>query len=304
MSSLLVVGSIAIDTIVTPIRGSFTGLGGSATYFSAAASLLAETEIIAVLGEDFILSELDFLRARGVDLSNVRVLPGKTFQWHGEYGEELGDATTLRTDLNVFEGFKPELNERQRHCDFLFLANILPQLQLSVLEQSEDVKFVAADTMNLWINTENSALLEVLKRIDMLVVNESEARLLSGSNNIYDACRRIQDIGPGIVVVKRGAYGAYMLYEDSVFSTGAYTLGKITDPTGAGDTFAGGLMGTLTRFGRVDESVLRRGIVMGTALASFTIEDYSLDGLKKADMASLSARYRRLYDAGQIPSWD
>ena len=288
--SLVVVGSIALDTVTTPTAKDRKGLGGSATYFSAAAGLLCRPEVIAVLGEDFDRSQLDFLVERGVDLSNVYTRKGKTFQWQGTYGDELAEATTLRTDLNVFADFEPNLSESQRNCDFLFLANILPQLQYKVVAQAQ-AKFVVADTMNLWINTENAALRQVLAKINMLILNEAEAQLLSEERNILAAARAIQAMGPQTVVIKRGAYGAFMLHGESVFMCPAYPTLNVVDPTGCGDTFAGGLMGTLARHGVVNDETLREGVVVGTALASFTIEGHSLDGLKQATVDKLRERY-------------
>lgn len=289
-SSLIVVGSIALDTVTTPNGGEREGLGGSATYFSASSGILCRPQVIAVLGEDFDRSRLDFLEQRGVDLSQVYVRKGKTFHWQGTYGEELGEATTLCTDLNVFADFAPRLSESQKNCDFLFLGNILPQLQLEVVEQAH-AHFVAADTMNLWINTENETLRKVLAKINLLVLNETEARLLSGENSIVASAREIQKMGPQTVVIKRGAYGAFMLHDDKIFMCPAYPTQNVVDPTGCGDTFAGGLLGTLARHGAVNDETLREGIVVGTALASFTIEGYSLDGLKQATPEKLRERY-------------
>ena len=303
ISSLVVVGSIALDTVSTPDAFERKGLGGSATYFSAASGLLCCPQVIAVLGEDFDRSQLNFLVERGVDLSTVTTHPGKTFQWQGSYGNDLGEATTLRTDLNVFADFKPSLNEAQKDCDFLFLANIIPSLQLEVVEQSR-AKFVAADTMNLWINTEREMLLKVLSKINLLVLNEAEASLLSGKKNIIDSARTIQKMGPATIVIKRGVYGAFMLHENNMFSCPAYPTTDVIDPTGCGDTFAGGLMGTLARHGCVNDEILREGIFVGTALASHTIEGYSLDGLKKATAQSLKARYDALVAMTRVRAFD
>lgn len=302
-SSLVVVGSIALDTVSTPDAQDHKGLGGSATYFSAAAGLLCNPQVIAVLGEDFDRSQLEFLTARGVDLSNVYTRSGKTFQWQGTYGKELGEATTLRTDLNVFADFKPELTEAQKDCDFLFLANIIPSLQYEVVTQSR-AKFVAADTMNLWINTENAMLRKVLSKINLLVLNEAEANLLSGKRDIISAAKEIQSMGPQTVVIKRGVFGAFMLHKDSVFSCPAFPTTCVIDPTGCGDTFAGGLMGTLARHGHVDDAVLREGIVVGTALASHTIEGYSLDGLKRATIDSIRERFATVEAMTRFNSFD
>lgn len=292
-ASLIVVGSIALDTVSTPGAENRKGLGGSATYFSASSGLLCCPQVIAVLGEDFDRSQLKFLEERGVDLSSVYTRKGKTFQWEGTYGEELGEATTLRTDLNVFADFEPQLSESQKDCDFLFLANIIPQLQLKVVEQSR-AKFVAADTMNLWINTENADLRKVLSKIDLLILNEAEAQLLSGERSIVASAKAIQAMGPGTVVIKRGVYGAFMMHEDRIFLCPAYPTQKVIDPTGCGDTFAGGLMGTLARHGVVNDDVLREGMIVGTALASFTIEGYSLEGLKQATIEKLHERYEQI----------
>ncbi|MCL2325667.1 MAG: PfkB family carbohydrate kinase, partial [Proteobacteria bacterium] len=270
-SSLVVVGSIALDTISTPQASDRVGLGGSATYFSASAGLFSQPQVIAVLGEDFDRTQLDFLVERGVDLSTVTTQAGKTFHWQGSYDDDLAEATTLKTDLNVFANFEPELCDSQKDCDFLFLANILPQLQLKVVEQSR-AKFVAADTMNLWINHERAALMKVLERIDMLIVNETEARLLSGQKCLTQAAHMIRSYGPKIVVIKCGRYGAAMLHDTSFFSCPAYLTANIVDPTGCGDTFAGGLLGTLAKHKTVTDDTLREGIIVGTALASHTIE--------------------------------
>ena len=301
-SSLIVVGSIALDTVSTPSAADRKGLGGSATYFSASSGLLCRPQVIAVLGEDFDRSQLDFLVER-VDLSTVYTRKGKTFQWQGTYGEELGEATTLRTDLNVFADFEPQLNESQKNCDFLFLANIIPQLQYKVVEQA-NARFVAADTMNLWINTENETLRKVLAKINLLVLNEAEAQLLSKEKSIVQAARTIQKMGPSTVVIKRGAFGAFMMHEDNVFCCPAYPTQSIIDPTGCGDTFAGGLMGTLARHGKVNDDTLREGIVVGTALASFTIEGYSLDGLKRATVESLRERYAKIVEITRFGALD
>lgn len=305
MSSLLVVGSIALDTVTTCHHEPKKGLGGSATYFSAAAGLLCESpQVLAVLGEDFRMEELAFLRERGVDLSQVHVKKGKTFHWEGTYGDDLADATTLKTDLNVFQDFNPILNDAQKKTDFLFLGNIIPSLQLEVLEQASHAKFIAADTMNLWIETQNNDLKKVLERIDMIVINESEAKLLSNCKDVISSAHKIQTFGPKTVVIKRGCFGSIMFHEDIIFALPAYPTHNIVDPTGCGDTFAGGLMGTLARYGEVNEMTLRRGMVNGTALASFTIEHYSVDGLKYATLETLKERYARLQAMTCFPDFE
>jgi sugar/nucleoside kinase (ribokinase family) len=292
--SVLVVGSMAIDSVETPFGKREDALGGSATYFSTAASLLTDVRLVAVIGGDFPEKHVDSLKTRAIDLSGLERIPnGKTFFWAGKYGANLNEAQTLDTQLNVFADFHPKLPEHYRDTDFVFLANIHPRLQLEVLEQVKKPKLVALDTMNLWINIERPALLDVLKRVDLLMINEGEARLLSGEHNIVKAARAIRAMGPKILVIKRGEYGALYFDAESVFFAPAYPLESVFDPTGAGDTFAGGVMGYLSRTGKTDRGTFQQAIVMGCVLGSFTVEEFSNDRLLRATKSEVQERFAR-----------
>lgn len=292
--SVLVVGSVAYDSVKTPFGEVDKALGGSATFFSAAASFLTNTQLVAVVGEDFDITDLNFLSERGVDLAGLQVVPGETFRWKGHYGYDLNEAKTLSTELNVFENFEPKLSPEQRQAEFVFLANILPELQLQVLDQVEAPKFTVVDTMNLWIETKSAELARVLERVDMVVINESEARQLAGEANTIRAIERIRGMGPKYVVVKRGEYGALLSANDSYFFAPAFPLESVFDPTGAGDTFGGGLVGTIARNGQIDEATLRQGVVVGTVLASFAVEQFSLDRMRTLKWSEVVARYQKM----------
>jgi sugar/nucleoside kinase (ribokinase family) len=291
--SVLVVGSVALDSLETPFGKRDDALGGAATYFSTAASLLTPVRLVGVIGEDFPEEHVEMLRTRRIDLGGlVRVPGGKTFRWKGRYGENLNEAQTLDTQLNVFADFSPNLPEHFRDTPFVFLANIHPSLQLRVLEQVRAPKLVAMDTMNFWITGERPRLLEILPRIDVLTVNDGEARLLAGEANVVKAAKAIQKMGVKNVVVKRGEYGALFFAADGhVFWAPAYPLESVFDPTGAGDTFAGGFMGTLAHAGEVTPVTLRQAMVMGCVMASFTVEEFSVDRLKRVTREELRARF-------------
>lgn len=297
---LVVVGSVAYDTITTANQKERPGLGGSATYFSAAASLLCKLDLIAVVGSDFELSEIDFMVNRGLDITSLERREGLTFQWEGVYGPDYGDVKTLRTELNVFEDFKPVLTAQQRQADLLFLGNILPRIQLDVLKQAPKA-FTAVDTMDLWINTAREDLIEVLKRLQMVILNETEAYLLSHKNEIRSAAIEIQKIGPQVVVIKRGSKGSYLRYGTQEFVCPATLAARVVDPTGCGDTFAGGLMGNLARRGRVDFDTLREGMVLGNLLAAKTLSDFSVEGLIDVNLEGLLEEYRAFYQLCKMP---
>ncbi len=292
--SLVVVGSVALDTVTTPAGKVEDALGGSALYFSAAASLLGPVSVVAVVGEDFPEDEIEFLKARGVDFRGLEKRPGKTFRWGGVYSEDLNQRETLFTHLNVFEDFSPSLPDAYRGAPFLFLANIHPRLQSQVLDQMRQLKFVAMDTMNFWIEGTPDELAAVLKRVQMLVINDSEARQLSGESQLLKAVRVIREKGPQTVVVKKGEHGALLAHGDSLFWAPAYPVENVVDPTGAGDTFAGGMMGYLARAGEVNETTLRRALMYGTALASFCVEDFSMRRLKTLTLEEVVQRLRTL----------
>ena len=289
--ALLAVGSVALDSLQTPFGVREDVLGGSATYFSTAASFFAPVRIVAVVGEDFPQVHVDFLRRRGVDVSGLERRPGRTFRWSGRYEFDLNQAHTLDTQLNVFADFRPELPESFRDSSHVFLGNIDPELQLRVLDQVRAPRIVAADTMNFWINGSRPALLKTLKRVHLLFVNDSEARQLTGEHNIVRAARAILGMGPQRVVVKRGEYGALLFDQEHIFACPAMPLADVFDPTGAGDTFAGGFMGTLAISSHLNTETLRRAMVMGSVMASFTVEKFSLERLREVSRSDIRARF-------------
>ena len=292
MGRLLVVGSVALDTVKTPFGDATEALGGSATYFATAASYFTGVNVIAVVGEDFPPDHLDFLRSRQVDLTGLERRKGQTFRWKGEYTYQLNEARTLDTQLNVFETFRPTIPFFYREPDFLFLGNIDPELQAEVLEQVKRPRLVACDTMNFWIDRKREALWRVLKRVDVLIINDGEARALGESPNLVQVAKRVLVAGPKQLIVKRGEYGVLLFSQTQTFSAPAYPLEQVMDPTGAGDTFAGGFMGYLSTCSDLDEAALRRAIVFGSVMASFTVEAFSLDRLRHLHYKEIDSRFR------------
>ncbi|MDF1579725.1 MAG: PfkB family carbohydrate kinase [Desulfuromonadales bacterium] len=290
--SILVIGSVAFDSVETPFGKVEDILGGSATYFSTSASFFTDVNLVAVVGEDFPDDHLDFLRSRNIDLSGLQTMPGETFRWKGRYGYDLNEAQTLETHLNVFESFRPELPENYRDAEYVFLANIDPELQLEVLKQVKNPQLVACDTMNFWIEGKRDALLKTLPHVDILIINDAEARQLADEPNVIKAARKILTFGPKTLVVKRGEYGALMVSEHAVFSAPAYPLESVFDPTGAGDTFAGGFIGYLASTRNQSEACLRQAIVFGSVMASFTVEDFSLNRLRLLNSSEIEERFR------------
>lgn len=290
--SLLVVGSVALDTIETPFGIAEDALGGSGTFFSAAASLFCPVHLVGVVGSDYPVSELDFLARRGVDLSGLEQVEGESFRWSGVYSYDLNSRETRETRLGVFADFKPKIPESCRGIDWVFLGNIDPVLQLDVLRQMHAPKLVACDTMNYWINGHRENLLKLLEHVDLLLVNDSEARELSGDHHLLRAARWIQQRGPRMVVVKKGEHGAILFAEDMVFFVPGFPLEDIFDPTGAGDAFAGGFMGYLASAGSLDPDDLRRSMVYGSALGSFAVERFGLDRLRHLTPAEIHDRVR------------
>lgn len=296
--SVVVVGSLALDSIKTPFGEKTEILGGSATFFSYAASFFTDVKLVGVVGKDFPQAHLDLLRKRGIDLAGLQTADGDTFRWSGAYEYDMNAAKTLDTRLNVFGAFKPVLPESYRDADCVFLANIDPALQLDVLTQVRRPKFVAADTMNLWINIKKDKVLEVLKRVDLMVLNDGEARQLTGEAGLVKAGRRIQSWGPEHVVIKKGEHGALLFSKKSVYAAPAFPLENVFDPTGAGDTFAGGFIGYVNKMkNRLSEDVLHRAVFHGTVMASFTVEDFSLDRLKRVRPSDIKTRLRQLVKA-------
>ncbi|MDE0881883.1 MAG: PfkB family carbohydrate kinase [Myxococcota bacterium] len=302
--SLLVVGSVAFDTVETHAGRREDVLGGSATFFSTAASFFVPVRLVAVVGDDFPESHITELQSRGVDTAGLQTQPGKTFRWEGRY-DDLNEATTLDTQLNVFEHFKPQLPPGFEDSDYVFLANIDPVLQGQVLDQIRNPRLVALDTMNFWIQDVIPGKLEALKaviaRVDLLFVNDKEAQLLSGEDNVVLAAEKIREMGPKTVVIKRGEFGALIFGENGIFAVPAMPLERVVDPTGAGDSFAGGFLGFLAASGRNDADTLRRAAVAGSVTASFVVEDFSLDRLKTLDKGQISERYSAFRDLVRIP---
>lgn len=295
--SVVVVGSIAFDSIRTPFGQVEAALGGAANYFSLCASFLTDVRLVGVVGEDFPEDHLQFLASRGVDTAGVQRKSGRTFHWKGQYGYDLNEAQTLQTDLNVFADFAPELPAHYRDSETVFLANIDPTLQLQVLDQIRNPKLVALDTMNYWITGKNEELKKAIKRIHILFINESELRQLTQEHNVVKAARVVQNWGPDTVVVKRGEYGAILFQGMSTFFIPAYPLEDLFDPTGAGDTFAGGFLGWLDRQGKADFETLKEAMTLGSVMASFVIEQFSfnrLRDLQKKEIAERCASLQRL----------
>ncbi|RJQ48261.1 MAG: sugar kinase [Nitrospiraceae bacterium] len=290
--SLLVVGSVAFDSVKTPFGEVDEVLGGSATYFSTAASYFTEVSLVAVVGTDFPEKHLTFLKSRKIDIDGIERMEGKTFRWKGEYGYELNEARTLDTQLNVFQTFKPKLPENYKNRKVVFLANIDPDLQRDVLSQVNKPALVACDTMNFWISGKKEALLHTLKLVDILLINDGEARELSGEPSLVKAANRILSFGPKTLIIKRGEYGALMFSDRKIFAAPAYPLESVFDPTGAGDCFAGGFMGYLANTMNFDESNIRKAIIFGSVMASFNVEAFSLDRIKSLDYAEIENRYR------------
>ena len=287
----LVVGSVAFDSVETPFGKADEVLGGSGTYFSTAASYFADINLVAVVGEDFPDSHLDFMKDRGINIDGLQKVEGKTFRWKGRYEYDLNQAHTLETHLNVFESFDPVIPDSYRDAEYVFLANIDPELQLKVVEQVRNPKLVACDTMNFWIEGKPDALKRLLKKTDIFVINEGEAREFTGESNLIKASRKILDYGPTTLIVKRGEYGALMFSGQTIFSAPAYPLEDIFDPTGAGDSFAGGFMGYLANTENLNEDGIRQAIILGSVMASFNVEDFSLNRLKNLTNEEIKERY-------------
>jgi sugar/nucleoside kinase (ribokinase family) len=288
--SVLVVGSVALDTVETPFGRAERVLGGSANYFSAAASLFSGVQVVGVIGDDYPVDRLGFLRDRGVDLSGVVTAPGKSFFWEGKYSYDLNNRDTLATELGVFADFKPEIPETFRNARMVFLGNIDPVLQMEVLDQVQDPALVAVDTMNFWIEGKRDELVALLRRVDMVFLNDAEARELSGEHNLLKAARWIQEVGPRYVVVKKGEHGAILFAPDWMFFAPGYPLEDVFDPTGAGDAFAGGFIGSLAGASNLDHRSLRRAIMYGSAAGSYAVERFSVDRFRELTPLELAQR--------------
>ncbi len=290
--SLLVVGSVAFDSVKTPFGEAESVLGGSAAYFSTAASYFTDVRLVAVIGEDFPEEHLDFLKSRGINIEGIERRPGRTFRWKGEYSYQLNEAKTLETELNVFESFHPDLPQSYRDSPVVFLANIDPALQLEVLKQVENPKLVACDTMNFWIEGKLDALIQTLASVDILIINDGEARELAREVNLVKAAKKIMSYGPRILVIKQGEYGALMFKNQTIFSAPAFPLEQVFDPTGAGDSFAGGFMGYLATCDKTNDATIRQAVVYGSTMASFNVEAFSLDRMRALKQEEIKSRFQ------------
>ncbi len=290
--SILVVGSVAYDTVETPFGRAERVLGGSASFFAVAASFFTPVNLVGVVGRDFGAQQLAAFDGRPIDLAGLERRDGETFHWQGRYAWDLNSRETLRTDLNVFETFDPRLPEAYRGSSHVFLGNIDPLLQRRVLDQVERPRLVACDTMNFWISGKPAELRETLRHVDVLLVNDAEARELSGEWNVVKAARAIRAMGPSTLVIKKGEHGVLMFSNEGSFAAPAYPLEDVFDPTGAGDTFGGGFLGYLASRERFDDETLRRAVIMGSTLASFCVEAFSLDRLLRLTRPEIDERFR------------
>ena len=296
MSSVLVVGTVAFDDIETPFGRVERAIGGSATHFSSAASIYAPVNLVSIVGTDFALSELDYLRARAVDLRGLEVVEGDTFHWSGRYDYDLNVTETRFTKLNVYAAFAPKLPEGYAESEYVFLANMDPVLQREVLGQTKRPKLAVMDTMNFWIDAMRDELIETMRDVDMVTMNESEARMLAGTNALHVAARYVLSLGPRALLLKKGEHGAVMFMQDEYFVAPAYPLEEVYDPTGAGDSFAGGFMGYLASKDSLATDDLRRAVIHGSAVASFQVEDFSVNRMRTLTRPEIDARYAEFHE--------
>lgn len=288
--SVLVIGSIALDTVETPYGNAKDSPGGSTLYFSAAASFFTPVDIVGVVGKDFDFSKIAFLNERQVDTEGLVVEEGKTFRWGGRYRANMNRRDTLFTHLNVFQNFKPVIPQRYRKDELIFLANIAPELQLEVLAQIDQPKLSVLDTMNFWISGAREPLMQLIRKVDVLILNDEELRELTNLTNMFESAHALLDMGPQAVVIKKGEHGAVLVSRDDYFLAPAYPVSKVVDPTGAGDSFAGGFLGYLATCRTIDHQNFRRAVVYGTVTASFTVEDFSFNRLKSITREDIEAR--------------
>ncbi|MBU1187023.1 MAG: sugar kinase [Acidobacteria bacterium] len=289
--SLIIVGSMAFDTIETPFERRERIVGGSGTYASIAASFFTAPKVVSVVGEDFPVAVIQWMKKRGIDLSGLEIREGKTFFWEGRYGDDPNQRTTLKTEVNVFLDFRPRLNEDYREAEIVLLGNIDPDLQEEILDQVRQPKLVAMDTIALWIESKRDAMLRTLKRVDVFFANDEEIRLITRENNLVRAVRMLQELGPGIVVAKKGEHGALVFNGDRIFGVLAHPCESVVDPTGAGDSFAGGFLGYIDGLKTMEDADIRRASVYGSVMASFVIEDFGIERLKNIEEADIERRY-------------
>jgi len=294
--SVLVVGSVALDTIKTPKGYKKEILGGSAVFSSVSASLFSPVKLVAVVGEDFPKKHINFLKNKKVDIKGLEICEGKTFRWEGEYSSDFNDPKTLATHLNVFADFNPKIPKSYKNSKHVFLANIDPDIQWKVLTQLPKREVVVCDTMNYWIESKTKQLLKVLKEVDIFLLNELEARLLTGENNLLTAAKKILKFGPKVVVIKKGSNGSLLVSDKFRICLPAFLLDSIIDPTGAGDTFAGGFIGYLSKSGKINKENLKKAICYGSIMATFAVEGFSLDKLGALDKAQMNKRFKEYKD--------
>ena len=299
-SDLLIVGSIALDNVKTPSGEVESALGGAAVYSSVAASYFTSPKLVGVVGADFPETHVEFLSSRGIDLTGMQFMPGETFRWSGVYEGDLNQARTLETKLNVFQDFQPEIPDAHRSAKYVYLANIDPDLQLQVLDQVNSPKLSVCDTMNFWIDSKRDALVELLKRVDVVILNDAEARQLCDTHSLIKAGREIRKMGPSVVIIKKGEHGAIMISEDGFFAAPSYPLEEVKDPTGAGDSFAGGFAGYIASSDDISESNLRKATIFGSTLASFNVEDFSLRRLSALTKDDISQRYGEFLNIARV----
>jgi len=305
MLGLLAVGSVALDSVKTPFGEVSEVLGGSATYFATAASYFTKVGVVAVVGEDFPREHMAFLKGHPIDLEGLMITKGRTFRWRGEYGYQLNEARTLETQLNVFQQFNPQLPSNYKTAQVVFLANIDPELQLEVLLQTRSPELVALDTMNFWIGGKRAALLKVLGKVHIVIINDGEARQLVQEVNLVKVAREILKFGPKVLIIKRGEYGALLFTREAIFSAPAYPLETVFDPTGAGDSFAGGFMGHLARTKDFSMDNLRQAVILGSVMASYCVEAFSLERFRTLRLDEIMERYRgfkRLTHFDEMPN--
>ncbi|MCJ7745278.1 MAG: PfkB family carbohydrate kinase [Actinobacteria bacterium] len=297
---VIVVGSVALDSVKTPFGEVTDALGGSATFFSVAASYFTDVAIVAVVGDDFPGEHVELLRGMGVDTSGLYTEAGKTVRWAGAYGFDLNDRDTIETQLNVFEKFRPRIPENLARVEYVFLANIDPELQRLVLDQVQSPELVACDTMNFWIERKRKELLDTISKVHVMMMNDAECRELAGEPNLINAARRVLQMGPSTVIVKKGEHGALMFKGDSFFSAPAFPCESVFDPTGAGDAFAGGFMGHLAKTGDTSNANIRRAVIYGTVMASFCVEQFSVNGMASLTGDDIETRFRQLKEVSHF----
>jgi sugar/nucleoside kinase (ribokinase family) len=303
--ALLVVGSLALDTVATPFDKVEDALGGSATYISIASSYFAgPVYLVGTVGEDFPKKYIDLLKNHEIDLEGLQIVPGKTFRWSGKYHYDLNVRDTLLTELNVFEKFDPVIPEKFRKAQFICLGNIDPVLQIKVLDQMDNPKFVVCDTMNYWIEGRREELIKLLKRVSVLIINDSEARLLANEPNLVKAAKMVREMGPQILIIKKGEHGALLFTENTVFSAPAYPMEMINDPTGAGDTFAGGFIGYLHRTHDLSSENMKCAVIYGSTMASFCVEKFSTGGLEQLSYLRIQDRFREFLKLSRFDEKD